>query len=247
MADTRPLLLLTRPTASSQAFRDALSERAQASVDVVINPLLSIHVTGPLPDLAGMKGLIFTSANAVLAYESLKGPILDIPVIAVGEETAKAARALGFSVRVAAGTADSVFGLIVDERVDGPLMHLRGEIAITPLAQRLTDAGVKTFEAVLYEQRLEKFSLTTKEALSQDRPTIAPVFSPRTARQLKSESEGLGAMWFAAISPAVADALPQGGRWQTRIADAPGRKDMVRLVEQMITETVTLERSKQRL
>ncbi|MFP7672317.1 uroporphyrinogen-III synthase [Marivita sp. S0852] len=243
----RPLLLLTRPTASSHIFWDALSGQCRASVDPLINPLLSIHVTGPLPNLDGIKGLIFTSANGVDAYQSLGGPILNVPVIAVGEETASAARALGFSVYVAGGTADLLFDLVVEQNFEGPLMHLRGEVAIQPLAQRLTKAGVKTQEAVLYEQRLETFSATTKEALSQDRPIIAPVFSPRTARQLSSESEQLGAMWFAAISPAVADALPKTAGIRTWVAKAPSRKEMVRLVEEIITEAVTLERSKRRL
>lgn len=109
------------------------------------------------------------------------------------------------------------------------------------MAQRLTDAGVEAREAVLYEQKLEKFSLSTKEALSQDRPTIAPVFSPRTARQLTRESDGLGAMRFAAISQAVADELSSRVESEIQIADAPGRKEMVRLVEEMVIKATMPE------
>lgn len=130
MSDTRPLLLLTRPKASSLAFWDALPAQTRDAVDLLVNPLLSIHVTGPLPDLGGMTGLIFTSANGVAAYQALGGPVWDVPVIAVGEETAKAARALGFSVFVAGGTADLLFELVMKQKFKGPLMHLRGKVAI---------------------------------------------------------------------------------------------------------------------
>jgi len=237
MAALRPLLLLTRPEPAARAFVEALPEITRASVDILINPLLSIHVTGPLPSLNGVTGLIFTSANALDAYRTLGGGQIDIPAITVGETTGTAAKALGFAVDVAGGTADHVVQHIVDRGYRGPLSHLRGAESIGNIAQRLTDAGVQATDAVLYDQRLETLEGETKAALSQDRPTIAPVFSPRTARQLRAESEGMDALQFAAISAAVADALGPEAAGRTRIAQVPSREAMVRLVAEMVAES----------
>lgn len=224
------------------AFWQDLPEAVRDSVDILINPLLSIHQTGPLPSLDGVSGLIFTSANALNAYRALGGSRRDIPAIAVGEGTAAAARSLGFAVDVAGGNADRLVQHVLDCGYTGPLVHLRGDVSIGDVAKRLTSKGVPTTEAVLYEQRLEPFTQECREALSQDRPIIVPVFSPRTARQLGVESVGLGAFAYAAISQAVADALPFGDSARCRIARAPNRDGMVALVSEMISDAVKLER-----
>lgn len=242
MVSRRPLLLLTRPKPSSEAFWEALPAESREAVDYLINPLLSIHVTGPLPALEDVSGLIFTSANALDAYAALGGSVLDIPVIAVGAATGQATRAFGFETEIAGGTADHLVRHVLDRGYKGPLVHLRGEIAIGDVAQRLTAAGVATSEVILYGQVLEPFSPTTREALSQDRPILAPVFSPRTALQFGRESDGIGDVSFAAISQSVADVLPKEAASRTRVADTPNRDGMVKLVKEMIADAVTLER-----
>ena len=242
MAAPRPLLLLTRPQASSEAFWAALPKQVRDSVDFLINPLMSIHVTGPLPDMEGVAGLIFTSANALDAYVALGGTALDIPAIAVGTGTGKAVRALGFKTDVAGGSADQVVEHVLGHGYSAPLMHLRGENAIGDIARRLTAAGVETSEAVLYTQKLETFAETTREALSQDRPILAPVFSPRTARQLGRESLGFDHIRFAAMSQAIADALPEDAAQRTKISRRPDREGMIALVTEMVADAVSLER-----
>lgn len=242
MARQRPLLLLTRPGAASEAFAAALPEEVRKAVDFLINPLLSIHVTGPLPPLTGISGLIFTSANALDAYRSLDGPDLQVPAITVGEATANAARKCGFDVDIAGGTAEHLVRHIVDRGYAGPLMHLRGEVAIGDVAQRLNDAGVEASEAVVYRQQLEPFTPGTREAVSQDRPVVAPVFSARTAGQLGREAGGLTHIRFAAISRSVADALPNEAATRTQIAAKPNRDGMVDLVVEMVAEAAALER-----
>lgn len=247
MVNPRPLLLLTRPEASCEAFSKALPEETRDAVDILISPLLSIRVTGPLPSFDGITGLIFTSVNGLDAYMALGGRGLDVPVIAVGETTASAARAYGFHVDVAGGTADHLVQHVLDCGYSGGLMHLRGETAIGDIAARLSEAGVATSEAILYKQGLEPFPSSVREALSQDRPVIAPVFSPRTAEHLARESVGLGDMAYAAISPAVANALPGGTTRRVRVAGAPNREGMVTLVAEMVAEAVALERRKRDL
>ncbi len=241
MAVARPLLLLTRPEPASLAFWRSLSVSARDSADFLINPLIQIEPHGPLPSLDGVKGLIFTSANGLHAYRALGGKVVTVPAIAVGENTAFALEAFGFETIVAPGTAAQLVEFVIEKGYQGPLLHLRGAVSVGDVAQSLTSAGVMTKEAVLYDQRLLPLKGEIKEALSQDRQVIAPVFSPRTARQLLSESSELRALHVAAISQSVAQSFAEDTLADVRIADTPNRSGMVALVEDMIAKVAMLE------
>src|SRR5579885_2968460 len=96
--------LITRPEEDARPLADALKSRGIATV---IEPLLSIRVLpeaapGLTQDLEGVQALLFTSANGARAFAELS-PRRDIGVLAVGDATAAAARALGFSAVESAG------------------------------------------------------------------------------------------------------------------------------------------------
>ena len=62
----------------------------------VVAPLLTVRALGEGPiDLAGVGAIAFTSANAVAAFAA-RSPARSLPVFAVGESTAAAARSAGF-------------------------------------------------------------------------------------------------------------------------------------------------------
>src|SRR5690348_13331331 len=94
--------LVTRPEADAQALAEALAARG---VEPVIEPLLQIGFReGAAPDLAGAQALLFTSANGARACAAAS-PRRDLPVLAVGDATARAARELGY-VRVESAGGD---------------------------------------------------------------------------------------------------------------------------------------------
>ena len=72
----------------------------------VVLPLLALEaIFQPNPDLSDVWALAFTSRNAVTAFAPLT-PDRALPVFAVGDATAEAARAAGFAdVRSAAATS----------------------------------------------------------------------------------------------------------------------------------------------
>ena len=92
---------VTRPEEDAAELAEAL--RAEG-VEVLVEPLLRIVYTdGPPLDLTGVQALIATSANGVRAF-ARRNQQRDVPVLAVGAATARAARAAGFtSVESAAG------------------------------------------------------------------------------------------------------------------------------------------------
>lgn len=245
MPSTRPVLLLTRPRSGSEAFLNALPQDAQDHVECIISPLMEIEMTGTLPDIGAFDGVIFTSANGVEAFRKHGGRAKSQRAIAVGDQTAQAADALGFRTLTAGGNAERLIAFVKEQGLIGPLLHIRGQIAVGDIAKNLTDASVPTKEAVLYQQVLQPLNAEATAALSQDRQVIAPLFSPRTARHLVAESPDGARYDVAAISRAVADEVPEDVRRTCRIAEHPNRDAMLRLVTEMIAETAPLERPSQ--
>ena len=64
MAEARPLIL-TRPKPQSEAFAAAVGERLPGRFRVIVAPLMAIVALPGTLDLAGVQGLLFTSANGV--------------------------------------------------------------------------------------------------------------------------------------------------------------------------------------
>ena len=87
---TRPVILLTRPEPSSRRMAAILTARFGDRVDLCLSPLMNIVLDARLPDLDGIRTLIFTSANGVAAYLAAQGP-KTLPCYTVGDATAHAA------------------------------------------------------------------------------------------------------------------------------------------------------------
>ena len=98
------------------ADRTAARLRALGFVPVVL-PLLALRsIAQPAPDLSDVSALTFTSRNAVTVFAGLTPERL-LPVFAVGDATAGAARAAGFSdVLSAVGDVEALARLIASER-----------------------------------------------------------------------------------------------------------------------------------
>ncbi|HXG80622.1 MAG TPA: uroporphyrinogen-III synthase, partial [Sphingomicrobium sp.] len=116
-------LLLMRP----EPGLSASAERARAmGLEVVCRPLFDVEpVAWEAPDPADFDALLLTSANAVrhggLQLDRLKG----LPIHAVGEATATAAREAGF--RVESVGPGGVAGLLAQLPASRRLLHLAGE------------------------------------------------------------------------------------------------------------------------
>ena len=99
--------LVTRPRADALALAEALAARG---IEAVIEQLVTIRPkteAGALLDaaLGGAQALLFTSANAARVFAGAS-PRRDLAVFAVGDATARAAKAAGFTrVESAQGAA----------------------------------------------------------------------------------------------------------------------------------------------
>ena len=148
-------LLVTRPAADGQALAAELEARGHS---VICAPVIDI-ATKPdaAPDLTDVKGLAFTSANGVRAFQPFAAPARHLPAYGVGPQTAAALSAAGFSnVHIAGGDVTSLARTITDDCPEGPVLHISGRDQAGDLAATLKAAGCEARRAVLYEARAAK-------------------------------------------------------------------------------------------
>ncbi len=233
---------MTRPRAASERFVAQLPARLQGRVQVVHSPLLDIRTTTGDVETDGVRGLIFTSANGVNAAVKL---CVDpgLPAYCVGPATTQAAHQAGWSAEMAGETAEELVAALLRQRPKSPLLHLRGEHSRGNVAERLTQMGLTVQEKVIYQQRLLPFSDEARRIMAGKAPVIAPIFSPRTARQFADLWSGPAPLWVASISEATAEPLETLDIERLRIAKRPTPKKMRKAVKKLVKDVMRVERA----
>ena len=229
MTAHRPVILLTRPRAASEALAEDIRARLGDRVDIVISPLLEIEYLGAPLALSGVRGLIFSSRNGVEAAAELTDA-RDLPAFCVGPSTTRQADAAGWRAEMAGPDAETLVQRLKALRPDAPLLHLRGRHARGDIAGQLGAAGVPVREQIVYDQHPKPLSDAARACLQGPAPVVVPLFSPRSARLFGAAVPGPVAA-VAAISHAVADTLPQSFAGRVAVADAPNAEAMLALLE----------------
>jgi len=189
------LALVTRPRDESEAVARSLAERG---IDSLIEPLLDIAaVPEARIEPEGLQGLLVTSANGARAVAALL-PDRHLPVWAVGDSSARTARALGFTqVESADGDVETLADLVT-ARVDparGALLHAAGETVAGDLSGRLGARGFTVRRETVYRAvTATRLSDAAQGALAAGHIGLALFFSPRTAGTFVSllSEAGLG-------------------------------------------------------
>ena len=186
----RPLVILRpEPGATATAVR-----ATALSFDVRLHPLFApAAIPWTMPG-SEHDAILLTSATAV----KLAGMLPDLPVHAVGEATAAAARGAGLSVvTVGEGGIEALLaGLPTDLR----LLHLAGEVRIMPAAPRQRITTVPVY-------RMDPLPAPAPALLDG---AVALVHSPAACRRLAEVAIDRGRVRIAAISPAAAAACGTG-------------------------------------
>jgi len=240
--------LVTRPRAEAEALAALL---ARCGVESVIEPMIEIAEHGAaLPDLAGVQAILCTSANGAraLARASCER---GVPVFAVGDATAAAARVAGFAeVDSAGGAVDDLVRRVVRRlRPEaGKLLHVAGSEIAGDLAGSLGAAGFAVERAVLYEARASKaLSRATARMLGSGEIGLALFFSPRSAvifarlAEAAGIGDGLVATVAVSISRAADAALGPLPFRDRLIAAAPAQAALLALVEEFAGRPATVQ------
>ena len=210
-------LFVFRPEA---AARQTVGKAQGLGLDAISIPLFEIQ---PLdwspPDPSDFDGLLLTSANSVKAAGDNLDPYRHLPVYAIGEGTAVAARVAGLGVAVVGnGGIDS---LLAEVDCGMRLLHLCGEDRREPALPGRSITPVAIYRAV------EKAEVAGLDAIQGH---VAVVHSPRAARRLAElvDRDQRSSIRLAAISEAAAEAAGEG--WEeVRAARAPNDTDLLAL------------------
>jgi uroporphyrinogen-III synthase len=210
--------LITRPRDDAEDLAKNLAERGFRPL---IEPLLDISFRrGPALSRDNLQGLLVTSANGVRALAARLGPDLAawraLPVWAVGDASARTARAFGFArVESADGDVASLARLVAAKANpgNGKLLQAAASDLAGDLAGALGGAGFTIDKQVLYDAiPAAALSAECQDELRRGRVAVALFFSPRTAAAFVRLASGdLGAacadITAAALSAAVAAQL----------------------------------------
>ncbi len=205
-------VLVTRPIYYARSLAAALAARGHGAL---VAPMLTIApaegVEPPL-DLAGVQALLFTSANGARVFAGLS-EARDLPVFAVGDASAGAAREAGFARVASAGGDVADLARLVAERLDpegGALYHAAASKVAGDLTGLLEGRGFSVRRDVLYNAvaatRLTKELYAALVAGSLD---VATFFSPRSAEIFVSlvQDAGLDGVCTRTVALALSDAV----------------------------------------
>ncbi|HEX6604797.1 MAG TPA: uroporphyrinogen-III synthase [Sphingomicrobium sp.] len=199
----RRLVVLRPEPGATQTMR-----RARAlGFEAVAMPLFAIEpVAWEAPEIAAFDGLLLTSANAVrCAGDALTG-LRSLPVHAVGDATAQAARGAGFEVATTGGgDIDELLAILPDGTT---LLHLCGEHKRQPTVDRHSIVPIAVYTSKALDAPANAAPL---------RGSVALVHSSRAGARLREVVElaklDRREIAIAAISPAAAESAGPG--WAT--------------------------------
>jgi len=227
-------VLVTRPLEDAQEIAARLRACGH---EALVAPLLEICFRdGPEIVFDGVQAILATSANGVRAL-SRRTDVRDIPIYAVGPQTAAEARRLGFvEVGNAQGDAAALAGAVAGWATPGGgvLLHAAGAETRGDLAARLVAKSFTVRTETLYDAvAVAALPKPVSEALRANRLDAVLLFSPRSARifaELVAAAGLAGScsrLFAACISQAAAVALGGLKFKDVRIAAVPNQASLL--------------------
>jgi uroporphyrinogen-III synthase len=180
-------VLITRP--SDEALELA-GELAARGIDSLIEPMIRIVMRADAKlELDDAQAVLLTSANGARALAAASTE-RQLPVLAVGEATARAARAAGFANVI---TADGTVATLADAAkaklnpMGDRVVHVSGAAIAGDLTGALAGAGFAVERAIVYDARAaDELSPAARQALADSGAAggidAVLLYSPRTAR-----------------------------------------------------------------
>ena len=238
-------VLVTRPHPDNEAT--ALGLRARG-FKALMAPMLRFEPMPLSDDLAGDYGaVIVTSANALRAIEPqlATSTLLSLPLFAVGEHTASAARSLGFAEVISAeGDAQALRERVLAAkhlRKKSALLYLAGADLSRDLAGELSARGRNVVTVATYRMvALRHLPREVCEAFAANAIEAVLHYSQRSARAFLEAARADGVEISAlsvlqcCLSQNVALALREAGATQVQIAASPDENALFAVLERAL-------------
>ncbi len=226
-------VVVTRPQADGERTAAALEALGH---EVLVAPLMRIEPVAA--NLAGTwSAIVITSANAVQTVPAAADRVKTLPVFAVGDRSAEAARRAGFSeVNSANGDIKDLVRLVAARAVGGkaPLLYLAGEDRAGDLVAQLAAHGIDAEMKVVYRTVPEVFPPVLAAALEAGDVDAVLHFSRRSAELFVEGARASGVAGPAedvrhlCLSSQVAE--PLAGASRVAIAARPEEGALVALL-----------------
>ena len=183
-------ILVTRPLPDGETTAATLRAKG---FEVLLAPMLRFEQVAFHDDADAPYGaVVVTSANALRAIETrLEGsPLLKLPLFAVGEHTADAARAAGFAKVIsadsdAAGLRERMLASVKAKTLKktSPLLYLAGADLARDLPGELGERGFTVVTQTTYRMvAVPNLPKETREAFAADEVEAVLHYSRRSAR-----------------------------------------------------------------
>ena len=228
-------VLVTRPHPDDEATAAALGTRG---LEVLRAPMLRFEPVAFHDDLdANYGAVIVTSANALRGIEPYlaSSRLLKLPLFAVGQRTAAAARLAGFDRVIsadgdAAGLRDSVLASARARELKkaSTLLYLAGADLARDLAGELGERGFNVVTHTTYRMiPVSNLPRDACDAFAANRIEAVLHYSRRSARAFLEATRAAGveisalAVPQCCISDAVASVVREAGAPQVMVAQSP--------------------------
>jgi uroporphyrinogen-III synthase len=241
-------ILVTRPHPDDEATAAGLRARG---FEVLLAPMLRFQpVAFPVDMDARYDAVIVTSANALRGIEShLAGHrLLKLPLFAVGEHTAAAARRVGFSKVIsangdAASLRDCVLASVKAKALTkaGTLLYLTGADLARDLAGELGEHGFSVVTYTTYRMMpVSSLPPEAGDAFAAHRIDAVLHYSRRSARAFLEATRTAGveisalAIPQCCISDAVASVVRDAGATQVMVARSPHENALFEVLDRAL-------------
>jgi uroporphyrinogen-III synthase len=240
-------ILVTRPHPDDDSTAASLRARG---FEVLLAPMLRFEPVAFDDEDLRYGAVIVTSANALRGIEhQLKGSkLLKLPLFAVGEHTAAAARGTGFETVISAkGDAASLRDLVLASvkskalKKASPLLYLAGADLARDLAGELGERGFTVVTQTTYRMvPLSGLPRETCDAFAANGVEAVLHYSRRSARAFLEAVRAAGveisalAIPQCCISAAVASIVRDAGATQVMVAASPDENALFELLNRAL-------------
>ena len=241
-------VLVTRPHPDDETTASALRARG---FEVLRAPMLRFEPVAFRDDEDARYGaVIVTSANALRGIAPhLKGSrLLKLPLFAVGEHTASAARGIGFEKIIPAnGDATALRDLVLasvkakELKKSSTLLYLAGADLARDLAAELGERGFSVVTHTTYRMvPLSSLPRETCDAFAANQVEAVLHYSRRSARAFLEAARAAGveisalAIPQCCISDAVASIVRDAGATQVMVAASPHENALFEVLDRAL-------------
>ena len=241
-------ILVTRPHPDAATTAAALRAKG---FEVLLAPMLRFEpVAFQIDTDARFEAVIVSSANALRAISEspASAALLDVPLFAVGERTAQAARDNGFTnVTAAGGDAVSLRELIVAQarakrlKKSGELLYLAAADRARDLGTELGELGFNISTVTVYRMAAaSELPPDISAACANGQVEAVLHYSGRSARAFLDAARAAAveisalALPQCCFSEAVAAIVREGGATQVAVARAPDEDAMFEVLERAL-------------